>query len=90
MAYVPREVIEMKNSKFSQELTARLITVSARVGRIRGHVSATLYKDIVWEIMLISEIRYLNALRGQDYTWEEIVAGIFSGEKRGQSFFLWD
>lgn len=81
MAYIPREVIEMKSNMFSQELTARLITVSARVGRVRGRVSSTLYKDIVWEIMLISEVRYLNVLRGQDYTWEEIVTGIFSREK---------
>ena len=36
---------------------------------------------MLFKIMLIAEIRYINALQGSDYSYEEILIHIYSGKR---------
>jgi len=82
MLYLPKEVAEFKSDKLSHAMVSQLIRVSHYTGLIKGQARATPLKSMLFKIMLIAEIRYINALQGSDYSYEEILVHIYSGKEK--------
>lgn len=82
MLHLPKEVAEIKSDKLSHAMVSQLIRVSHYIGLIKGQVRTTPLKRMLFKMMLIAEIRYINALQGSDYSYEEILIHIYSGKEK--------
>lgn len=73
----------MRNNAIPQETASQLITTAMRVGMVREQAMDTPYPNLLWECMIVRELRDLNIIQQKDYSLEEIIIGIYSDRACG-------
>lgn len=78
MIRISNKVHEMRNNAIPQEVASKLTETIMKIGMVRGQTMNTPYPKLLWECMLVTELRDLNIIQHKDYSMEEIIIGIYS------------
>lgn len=76
--HIPQKVIEFKNSPISHRLVAELTRTTMQFGVAKGQCLGIAYDKLLWDAMIVNELRYLNSSQKQVPSAEKVITDIYS------------